>query len=394
MDLTSTTQFYRIRLPEPLKPSAQQILSISYSLLSCLTPLPAAIEQTEKQYLVYTLSAYAPSAYSTEKQKTKVKLPTNDIPEYSKIAASGGGRGEEDPQREGSILSYGPYNDVPAGAAQEDVQIRYEFTKPINHVTVLERDVEVSHWGGNLAVEERYWLENRGANLSKQFSRVAWAQAAYYNPTSSALKELRFPLKGGVSDPYFTDDIGNVSTSRFRSKPGEAHLEIKPRYPVFGGWKYNFRVGWNLALDDYLREMGSKPASVAAVVAPPMAGGKSIGSSSSSSSSSPSSSSPSSSPSSGRTYILRIPFLQGPRQPEGIEYEKVHVRIILPEGATNVRYHTPAGIPLVGVDSSLHRSFMDTIGRTTLMLSAINVVDDVRDRNVIVSFYFFLGGGG
>lgn len=41
----------------------------------------------------------------------------------------------------------------------------------------------------------------------------------------------------------------------------------------------------------------------------------------------------------------------------------------------------------------LHKSFMDTIGRTTLTLTAVNIVDDLRDRELIVTYdYPFMAG--
>jgi len=177
----------------------------------------------------------------------------------------------------------GPYGEVPAGAV-EPVRVRYEFTKPLIHVSRLERDIEISHWGGNVAFEERYTLHNRAANLSSNFNRVQYASQQYYNPPSTAIKELKFPLRVGSLTPYFTDVIGNVSTSRFRS--------IKPRYPIFGGWNYPFRVGWDADLKKFLRRLNN-----------------------------------------GQTYVLNVPFLEGPKQAEGIEYEHIELRVILPEGA-------------------------------------------------------------
>ena len=156
---------------------------------------------------------------------------------------------------------------------------------------MLERDVEVSHWGGNIAFEERYDLYHRGANLSTLFSRVKWAQSQYLNPATFAIKELKFQLRGDSVDPYYTDAIGNVTTSKFRSDKRQAVLEIKPRYPVFGGWKYPFTIGWNSDAKNYLRKTAS--------------GG----------------------------YVLNVPFLEGPKQAEGVEYGQVLLRIILPEGA-------------------------------------------------------------
>ncbi|PBP18402.1 oligosaccharyltransferase alpha subunit [Diplocarpon rosae] len=346
-DPGSDTQFYRIRLPTPLSPKAQQTLSITYSYLSALDPLPTSIAQKDKQFLVYTFSAYCPSSYITLKQKTEVKFPGNNIPEYTIIPGVNGGA--ESPQKQGSKFTYGPYDELPAGAV-ETVTVRYEFTKPLIHVSRLERDIEVSHWGGNVAFEERYTLHNRAANLTKHFSRVEWASQAYHNPPTTAIRDLKFPLRVGSLTPYFTDVIGNVSTSRFRSNKREASLEIKPRYPIFGGWNYPFRVGWDADLKKFLRKLKT-----------------------------------------GDGYVLNVPFLEGPKQPEGIEYEHVELRVILPEGAENVQYSTT--VPLASAEISLHRTFMDTTGRTSLKLKAINVVDDLRDRELIVTYDYPLLAG-
>lgn len=286
----SPTEFYRIRLPEPLKPSGQQTISISYSVLSILKPRPASIDQREKQYVEYSFSAYAPAAYTTLKQKTKLKFPNTDIPDYTVLPAPNADNAE-DPTKQGTSFTYGPYNEVPAGA-QEPVSVRYEYTKPLIHASHLERDVEVSHWGGNLATEERYWLTNRGASLKNHFSRVQWQMTVYASPPTSALSQFRIPLQVGSVDPYFTDDIGNVSTSRFRANSRESNLEIRPRYPLFGGWNYSFKVGWNADLSSYLRKLKT-----------------------------------------GDSYVLKVPFLEGPKNSEGIEYERVDLRVILPEGA-------------------------------------------------------------
>ena len=288
----SPTEYYKITLPTPLKPKSQLTLSITYWTLSTLSPLPAQIGQNDKQYVLYTFSAYSPSAYATEKQKTKLKLPTTDVPDATTLPKTLNAEGKEDPQKQGTSYTYGPYSAIPAGALQE-ASVRYDFTKPLVHATLLERDVEVSHWGGNVAVEERLWLTNRAATLKNHFSRVAYQQAAYYNPPSSALREMRFPLAVGSADAYFIDEIGNVSTSRFRAGLREASLEVKPRYPLFGGWKYSFKVGWNGELRNYVRYIK----------------GASDG------------------------YVLKVPFFEGPKQAEGVEYERVVTRVILPEGA-------------------------------------------------------------
>lgn len=253
------------------------------------TPVPSEIKQQDKQYLKWTSTQYWPNAYVTEKQKTKVKLPNSDVPEISELPPKSDGT--NDPVKVGSVISYGPYGEVQPGGAGELISFRYEHTSPIILMNKLERDIEVSHWGGNLAIEERYWMTNSGAVLKDQFSRVDWAATNYYNPPTSAIKMLSFPLKVGTQDAYFTDEIGNVSTSRFRSNVREALLEVRPRYPVFGGWNYSFVVGWNNNLGSFLRAKLS-----------------------------------------GEDFVLKVPFMEGPK--DNVVYKKVEVTVILPEGAT------------------------------------------------------------
>ncbi|CBY01811.1 hypothetical protein IAQ61_006405 [Plenodomus lingam] len=349
LDQDSSTEFYLIHLPEPLAPKAQQTLTITYSVLSSLKPVPAQLGQSDQQYLQYIFSAYAPSSYTTDLQKTKIKFPNADVADYTNLPADLSTENKASPQKQGSSFTYGPFANIPAGA-QQPVSVRYEYTKPLTHATLLERDIEVSHWGGNLATEERYWLVNQGAALKNHFSRVEWQKQSYLNPATYALKGLTLPLAPGAVDPYFTDDIGNVSTSNFRPGRKEALLELKPRYPVFGQWKYSFRVGWNADLSTYLRKLSTSD-----------------------------------------TYLLKVPFLEGPRSAEGISYERVHVRVILPEGATNVHFST--SVPLVANQTTLHKTFMDTLGRTTLSLTAINLVDEWREKELLVSYEYGWAAG-
>jgi oligosaccharyltransferase complex subunit alpha (ribophorin I) len=105
-------------------------------------------------------------------------------------------------------------------------------------------------------------------------------------------------LPAGARDPYFIDIIGNVSTSNFRptpsvprgSPPKYSLLELKPRYPLLGGWNYSFTLGWDAPLADYVsHDVG--------------------------------------------TYILGVPFLT---PIPGAAIDDGELKVILPEGATYV----------------------------------------------------------
>lgn len=67
-------------------------------------------------------------------------------------------------------------------------------------------------------------------------------------------------LPAGIHSVYFYDTIGNVSTSHFRPTPSVRKgsnsnqysiLEMRPRYPLMGGWNYSFTLGWDSPLADY-----------------------------------------------------------------------------------------------------------------------------------------------
>lgn len=352
----SGNQYFVVHFPEPLAPKSQTTLGISYSVLNSLAPRPAIIQQNDKQFLTYTFSAYVPSAYQTVSQKTKLKLPTTNVPEYTQTSGLKTG---SDPERKGATYTYGPYETAKVAPGTEyPVTVRYEFTKPVVTVNLLERDVEVSHWGGNLATEERYWLRNNGSQLANHFSRVDWTLTSYTKQATSAVRELTFPLQPGSVDPYFVDDIGNVSTSHYRPGNGKsvANLELKPRYPIFGGWNYSFKVGWNNDLAGFLREA------------------KGVDS-----------------------YVLKVPFIQGPKIAEGVQYEHVVVRFVLPEGAHNVRYQIVEGSTSNGLpnENQIHarlstfKTYMDTLGRTTLTLEADSLTDEARDAQIVVSQAWF-----
>ena len=169
----STLQLFRIQLPE-LAPRGKIPLVVSSAYINCLKPYPAAVAQDAKQYLWYTGEKYSSALYPTVKQKTNLKYghPLKEIADirlpgatqsYTQGALNVDGR--PDPTMSGNVLAYGPYGETPTTTADVSTQIdvHFEYTAPIVFVEHLERYIEVSHWGNNLAVEERYKLTNRAA---------------------------------------------------------------------------------------------------------------------------------------------------------------------------------------------------------------------------------------
>jgi oligosaccharyltransferase complex subunit alpha (ribophorin I) len=96
--------------------------------------------------------------------------------------------------------------------------------------------------------------------LKGHFSRIEHQSHAFYKRnTPHTLPSLSFLLPPGIRNTYYYDLIGNVSTSRLRVAPavpkgskGNRHsvLELRPRYPLLGGWNYSFTLGWDAPLAD------------------------------------------------------------------------------------------------------------------------------------------------
>lgn len=71
--------------------------------------------------------------------------------------------------KSGATVTYGPFNNVPASTnpdftkqTQQRVTVHFEHDKPVSRITTLKRAAEISHWGGNLNIQDEIWLQNAG----------------------------------------------------------------------------------------------------------------------------------------------------------------------------------------------------------------------------------------
>lgn len=97
-------------------------------------------------------------------------------------------------------------------------------------------------------------------SLKGHFSRLQHQTQSFYQRSAPhVLTAMNLHLPAGIRNTYFIDLIGNVSTSKLRSTPSVSRnaktpqysvLELKPRYPLMGGWNYSFTLGWDAPLQD------------------------------------------------------------------------------------------------------------------------------------------------
>jgi oligosaccharyltransferase complex subunit alpha (ribophorin I) len=104
---------------------------------------------------------------SNRKRKSSMKLYRFINPRFNGMLESytkgdQNAEGQPDPTKAGNVLTYGPYDTIHPSTFEE-IKVHYEYTFPITFIDVLERDIQVSNWGTNVAMEERYQLTNHAA---------------------------------------------------------------------------------------------------------------------------------------------------------------------------------------------------------------------------------------
>ncbi len=63
-------------------------------------------------------------------------------------------------------------------------------------------------------------------------------------------------LPADASDVYYKDLVGNISTSHFRKEKKQSVLEIQPRFPLYGGWKFTWFYGYTIPQAPFLVPTG------------------------------------------------------------------------------------------------------------------------------------------
>lgn len=64
-------------------------------------------------------------------------------------------------------------------------------------------------------------------------------------------------LPAAATDVYYRDEIGNISTSHMRVLSDSVELDLRPRFPLFGGWKTHYVLGYNVPSYEYLFYSGT-----------------------------------------------------------------------------------------------------------------------------------------
>lgn len=244
--MPSELTLYSVSLPKGLGKGESLTFDVTAVFTHAIRPFPEKITQDKPQLVMFQESAYYLSPYTVKVQSLTVRLPEPNVESYTKVGNT---------KVSGSEIKYGPYENQPS-FSYSPIVVHFVNNKPFAVARELVREIEISHWG-NVQITEHYNLVHGGARSTGEFSRLDY-QARPHLRGASAFRHLVAKLPARAHSIYYRDEIGNISTSNLWGDSTKTVLEIEPRYPMFGGWKTSFTIGYGLPLQDYLFQSEGK----------------------------------------------------------------------------------------------------------------------------------------
>jgi oligosaccharyltransferase complex subunit alpha (ribophorin I) len=319
--------FWKVELKSALAPGATVLVTVEVVLGGAQEMYPAAITQKEKQLSRYIGNAYVYLPYSVNTQTTSVTLASNNVESYTKLKPV---------HQQDSSIKYGPYSNV-APLTESELVVHSENNNPMLVVTNLLRVIELSMWG-NIAIEETVDVRHNGAQLKGSFSRYEFQRES---SGVSSVKNFKTLLPAAARDVYYRDDIGNISTSHMKVMNDAVELDLRPRFPLFGGWKTHYVVGYNVPSYEYLFYKGD-------------------------------------------LHVMNMRLID--HLFDDMLVEDAEIRVILPEGVSNIELSTP--YPVKRESNGKHFTYLDTTGRTVVVFKSIGGLTEMHIQDFQLQFTF------
>ncbi|XP_045482474.1 dolichyl-diphosphooligosaccharide--protein glycosyltransferase subunit 1 [Harmonia axyridis] len=316
--------FYNLALKQPVGASRTATIILECVFTGAVEPYPHEIAQKDKQLVRYYGSHYFYTPYKTTKQTTTVTLSSRNIENFTKLKPV---------SQSETAINYGPYTDI-TPFSLDVMNIHYENNSPFLTVTRLQRLIEISHWG-NIAVEENIDIIHSGATLKGPFSRYDYQRDTSSNHHS--IKSYKTILPAAAYNIYYRDSNGNISTSTVRTKKDWIELELRPRFPLFGGWRSSYTLGYNVPSYQYLYKKG------------------------------------------GNEYVLSMRLLD--HIYDDMYVEELETNVVLPVGVKNVKLSTPYEVQRLE-DGKTYK-YLDNLGRVVIRLKKTNLVEQhIQDLEI------------
>ncbi|KAI9258646.1 Ribophorin I [Helicostylum pulchrum] len=336
-DMTQQIHIFKIHLNDSILPDQDVKIGISLIYTHLVRPFPEKIPQVSKQHVSFKSNIYLLSAYPSDNMKSTFTFPSPNIVSFA------GGEPNHTGQKTQNKITYGSFNDIKP-LSHNTGTFHYEYQPPIITIKTLKRELELSHWGNNLAVEEHYSVTHDGAKLDQEFNRIQYQLDPHVLVQTNVLNKMVFQLPKDASGAYYRDEVGNVSTSNFRNEQDKSVLEIQPRFPLFGGWKTTWYLGYNVPLKYFVRYVK---------------GG-------------------------GGEYILKFLFVENV---QSMTIEDAQVKVILPEGSSHIVITIPDTFGVDSIKETTHYTYFDSTGRPTIILHKKNVVSK-HEQPILISYHY------
>lgn len=199
-----TYDFYEVNFKaEPMNQEEERLLILTEHYSGRLELLPKKVTVKEDQLVVFKDSQNYVSVYTTNDQRTEVIFP-NENTEILSVT-------ELNSEKLRDRILYN-INSPVAPLQVIPFRVHYEYNHALMVFNNAHKIFEVSHWG-NVAIEERYQIENVGAKLEGEFGRVDYDNHGRHGGMN-ALKKVYAKLPLRSNGLWYRDEIGNVSTSR------------------------------------------------------------------------------------------------------------------------------------------------------------------------------------
>ncbi|GJQ15628.1 hypothetical protein GpartN1_g7419.t1 [Galdieria partita] len=316
-----------------LNSTTEDTVKVTSLYMNCLKPKPPVIPNDADQYLYYEnyVRYYCP--YEVKEQKTTINFPHSQIhfsdqEKLPELSVSG------------KKAYLGPYKKVPARDSMT-FGVRFLHNIPLLTGIQVVNTLKSSHLGW-MQVFESYELENKGAKSKGGFSRLDFqSNSKYYK---QVVEDVVARLPSEASDVSYKDYVGNITSSHLRGPDRSKGriLQLKFRFPLIGGWKNAFFIGYRVPSKKYLKSLGSNQ------------------------------------------YQLRVHI---PPSIRSMVIEKYVLKVALPEGAKNIvwNYSVPAAFDKMYNETLF--DLLDIQGRTLLVFEKRNMVPTDKNWGSLVITY-------
>lgn len=233
---------YEIQLQKPLIGGDSCLISLTEIYARTMIPFPAEIHQEESQMLLYTGNLYFYTPYFLKNGDTRIQIDTKKLITFptDKFTVS-------NDFLEGSYQNINPFT-------YEKLTLHYRSKAPQMIVTSVKRTIDISNWG-MISIEEHVEVRHVGARI-KKFSRADYMLRS--SKESGEVNHFMTMLPASATDIYYIDTIGNISTSEVRERYDYIELYLQPRFPLFGGWRTNYIIGYKVPMYEHMKNNGEK----------------------------------------------------------------------------------------------------------------------------------------